>query len=138
MFNKQQPKSLIVVGAGAIGMEFGYFYHTMGTKVTVIEMMPRILPVEDDDICTAMEKLYRKHGMEIRTNTGVVNIEKTGGGVKVTVAPMVAGADGKMSADQSKKETIEAEKVLLAIVHVYEIIISNELPCFFNFFQHSF
>ncbi|MFO0832897.1 MAG: dihydrolipoyl dehydrogenase [Phycisphaerales bacterium] len=119
MFNKQQPKSLIVVGAGAIGMEFGYFYHTMGTKVTVIEMMPRILPVEDDDICTAMEKLYKKHGMEIRTNTGVVNIEKTGpagsGGVKVTVAPMVAGPDGKMGPDISRKETVEADKVLLAI-----------------------
>lgn len=115
MFNKSQPKSLIVVGAGAIGMEFGYFYHTFGTKVTVIEMMPRILPVEDDDICVAMEKVFKKHGMDIRTNTGVVNIEKTGTGVKVTVAPMAQGPDGKMAPDQAKKETLEAEKVLLAI-----------------------
>jgi dihydrolipoamide dehydrogenase len=115
MFNKQQPKSLIVVGAGAIGMEFGYFYHTMGTKVTVIEMMPRILPVEDDDVCTAMVKVYKKHGMDLRTNTGVVNIEKTSAGVKITVAPMTQSADGKMSPDQSKKETIEADRVLLAI-----------------------
>lgn len=115
MYNKAQPKSLIVVGAGAIGMEFGYFYHTFGTKVTVIEMMPRILPVEDDDVCVAMEKVFKKHGMEIRTNTGVVNIEKTAAGVKVTVAPMVKGADGKMGPDQAKKETLEADKVLLAI-----------------------
>lgn len=115
MFNKTQPKSLIVVGAGAIGMEFGYFYHTLGTKVTVVEMMPRIVPVEDDDVCTTLEKVYKKHGMEIRTNTGVVNIEKTGAGVKVTVAPMVKGADGKMAPDQAKKETLEADKVLLAI-----------------------
>ena len=115
MFNKAQPKSLIVVGAGAIGMEFGYFYHTFGTKVTVIEMMPRILPVEDDDVSVAMEKVYKKHGMDLRTNTGVVNIEKTATGVKVTIAPMVKGTDGKMGADQSKKETIEADKVLLAI-----------------------
>ena len=115
MFNKAQPKSLIVVGAGAIGMEFGYFYHTFGTKVTVIEMMPRILPVEDDDVCVAMEKVFKKHGMDLRTNTGVVNIEKTATGVKVTVAPMVKAADGKMAPDQSKKETLEADKVLLAI-----------------------
>ena len=110
MFNKAQPKSLIVVGAGAIGIEFGYLYHTFGTKVTVVEMLPRILPVEDDDVCTAMERLYKKHGMEIKTNTGVTNIEKTAGGVKVTVAPMLNGKP-----DESKKETLEAEKVLLAI-----------------------
>ena len=119
MNNKAQPKSLIVVGAGAIGMEFGYFYHTFGTKVTVIEMMPRIVPVEDDDIGIALEKVYKKHGMDIRTSTGVMNIEKTAqagsGGVKVTVAPMVKGADGKMAPDASKKEVLEAEKVLLAI-----------------------
>jgi dihydrolipoamide dehydrogenase len=115
MNNKAQPKSLIVVGAGAIGMEFGYFYHTFGTKVTVIEMMPRIVPVEDDDIGIALEKVYKKHGMDIRTSTGVMNIEKTATGVKVTVAPMVKGADGKMAPDASKKEVLEAEKVLLAI-----------------------
>jgi dihydrolipoamide dehydrogenase len=115
MNNKAQPKSLIVVGAGAIGMEFGYFYHTFGTKVTVIEMMPRIVPVEDDDIGVALEKVYKKHGMDIRTSTGVMNIEKTATGVKVTVAPMVKGADGKMAPDASKKEVLEAEKVLLAI-----------------------
>ncbi len=115
MFNKQQPKSLIVVGAGAIGMEFGYFYHTFGTKVTVIEMMPRILPVEDDDVCVAIEKVFKKHGMDLRTGTGVMNIEKTATGVKVTVAPMVKGADGKMAPDASKKEVLEAEKVLLAV-----------------------
>jgi dihydrolipoamide dehydrogenase len=115
MYNKSQPKSLIVVGAGAIGMEFGYFYHTFGTKVTVIEMMPRILPVEDEDVSVALEKVYRKHGMDLRTNTGVVNIEKTASGVKVTIAPMAKGADGKMAPDQSKKEVLEAEKVLLAI-----------------------
>jgi len=115
MFNKEQPKRLIVVGAGAIGMEFAYFYHQFGTKVTVIEMMPRILPVEDDEISAAMEKVYRKHGMEIRTNTTTLGIEKTATGVKVTVAPMVTGADGKAAPDQSKKEVIEGDKVLLAI-----------------------
>ncbi|MBN8643766.1 MAG: dihydrolipoyl dehydrogenase [Planctomycetes bacterium] len=110
MNTKDQPKSLIVIGAGAIGMEFAYFYHTYGTKVTVIEMLPRILPVEDDDISAALEKIYKKKGMDIRTGTTTLNVEKTGAGVKVTVAPFVNG-----KADESKKETIEADKVLLAI-----------------------
>ncbi len=110
MFNKHKPKSLIVVGAGAIGMEFGYFYHQMGTKVTVIEMQDSILPVEDIDVSIAMTKLYKKHGFDIRTGTTTTNVEKTPTGVKVTVAPFVNG-----KADESKKETLEAEKVLLAI-----------------------
>ncbi|MDX2016645.1 MAG: dihydrolipoyl dehydrogenase [Planctomycetota bacterium] len=115
MYNKSQPKSLIVIGAGAIGMEFGYFYHTFGTKVTVIEMQPRILPVEDDDASAAVDKVFRKHGMDIRTSTTTLGIEKTASGVKVTVAPVITGPDGKPKGDESKKETLEAEKVLLAI-----------------------
>ncbi len=110
MFNKQQPKKLIVVGAGAIGIEFAYFYHTLGTQVTIIEMMDRILPVEDKDVSEAMTKLYRKHGFDIRTSTTTTNVEKTATGVKVTIAPFVNG-----KADDSKKETLEADKVLLAI-----------------------
>ncbi|MBC7835418.1 MAG: dihydrolipoyl dehydrogenase [Phycisphaerales bacterium] len=115
MNTKAMPKSLVVVGSGPIGMEFAYFYHTFGCKVTVVEMLPRIVPLEDDDVCVALEKHYRKAGMEIRTSTTTTNVEQTGAGVKVTVAPMVAGADGKMKPDESKKEVIEAEKVLLAI-----------------------
>ncbi len=110
MNTKEQPKSLIVIGAGAIGMEFAYFYHTYGTKVTVVEMLPRILPVEDDDISAALEKLYKKSGMTLMTSTTTTNVEKTKDGVKVTVAPF---KDGK--ADDSKKQTLEADKVLLAI-----------------------
>jgi len=106
----KQPKSLIVVGAGAIGMEFAYFYHSFGTKVTVVEMLPRILPVEDDDVSVALEKVYKKMGMDIRTSTTTTAVEKTKTGVKVTVAPV---KDGKP--DDSKKEVLEAEKVLLAI-----------------------
>jgi dihydrolipoamide dehydrogenase len=115
MNTRAMPKSLVIIGAGAIGMEFAYFYHTFGTKVTVIEMMPRILPVEDEEISAALEKIYRKHGMEIRTSTTTTNVEKTASGVKVTIAPVVKGADGRMTGDESKKETIEAEKVLLAV-----------------------
>jgi dihydrolipoamide dehydrogenase len=110
MYNKLQPKTLIVVGAGAIGMEFAYFYHSMGTKVTVIEMLDRILPVEDKDISDALFKLYKKAGMDIRTSTTTTAVEKTGSGVKVTIAPF---ANGK--ADESKKETLEADRILLAV-----------------------
>ncbi|MCA9279977.1 MAG: dihydrolipoyl dehydrogenase [Phycisphaeraceae bacterium] len=110
MYNKEQPKSLIVVGAGAIGMEFGYFYHQMGTKVTIIEMQDRILPVEDGEVSKAMDRVYKKEGYDIRTSTMTMNIETTKTGVKVTVAPM---KDGK--ADESKKEVLSADRVLLAI-----------------------
>ena len=91
-------------------MEFAYFYHSMGTKVTIIEMLDRVLPVEDKDVSTAMGKLYAKHGMTIMTGHGTTAVEKTGAGVKVTVAPMVNGKP-----DESKKQVLEAEKVLLAI-----------------------
>jgi dihydrolipoamide dehydrogenase len=105
-----QPKSLIVIGAGAIGMEFAYFYNAYGTKVTVVEMMPRILPVEDEDVCSALAKIYTKAGMTLMTSTTTTNVEKTATGVKVTVAPFVNG-----KADESKKQVLEAEKCLLAI-----------------------
>ncbi|MBX3358708.1 MAG: dihydrolipoyl dehydrogenase [Phycisphaeraceae bacterium] len=110
MYNKEQPKKLVVVGAGAIGMEFAYFYHSMGTQVTVVEMMPAVLPVEDKDISAALEKLYTKHGMRILTSHTTTAVEKTKDSVKVTVAPW---ANGK--ADESKKEVLEADRVLLAV-----------------------
>ncbi|TVQ32419.1 MAG: dihydrolipoyl dehydrogenase [Phycisphaeraceae bacterium] len=110
MNQPSMPESMVIVGAGAIGMEFAYFYHTFGTKVTVIEMLPRILPVEDEEICSALEKHYKKAGMDIRTSTTTTAVETTKKGVKVTVAPF---KDGK--ADEKNKKTIEADKVLLAI-----------------------
>ncbi|MBL8965043.1 MAG: dihydrolipoyl dehydrogenase [Phycisphaeraceae bacterium] len=115
MNTREMPASLIVIGAGAIGMEFAYFYSTFGTKVTVVEMMPRILPVEDDEISAALEKIYRKHGMDIRVSTTTIGVEKLAGGVKVTVAPVVKAADGRMAGDESKKEVLQADKVLLAV-----------------------
>jgi len=110
MFNKEKPKKLVVIGAGAIGMEFAYFYHCMGTEVTVVEMLDRILPVEDAEVSAALAKLYTKHGMKFMTSTTTTGVEKTKGGVKVTVAPFVNG-----KADESKKQVLEADRVLLAI-----------------------
>ena len=110
MYNKERPKKLVVIGAGAIGMEFAYFYHSMGTQVTIVEMMDRIVPVEDKDVSVALQKLYTKHGMTIKTSTTTTAVEKTASGVKVTVAPFVNG-----KADESKKEVLEADRVLLAV-----------------------
>src|SRR5690606_24989644 len=81
----EKPKSMIVVGSGAIGVEFAYFYHSMGTKVTIVEFMPRIVPVEDEDISKELEKIYKKKGMDIMTNASVEKVEASGNGVKATV-----------------------------------------------------
>ncbi|MFG0247066.1 MAG: dihydrolipoyl dehydrogenase [Phycisphaerales bacterium JB052] len=111
MHNKERPNKLIIVGAGAIGMEFGYVYKNFGTEVTIIEMMDRLVPIEDEQVGKEMTKIYKKHGFDVRVKTGVLDIDTKGKGVKVTVAPM--GKDGKP--DESKKEVIEGDKVLLAI-----------------------
>ena len=81
----EQPKSMIVVGSGAIGIEFADFYNSMGTKVTVVEFMPNIVPVEDEDVSKHVEKSLKKSGIEIMTNASVESIDTSGTGVKATV-----------------------------------------------------
>ncbi len=80
------PSSLIIVGAGAIGIEFAYFYNAMGTKVTVLEMMPSILPVEDRELTKSLESSLKKQGIDIRTETHVENVTVTDTGVNVSTA----------------------------------------------------
>ena len=80
-----QPKSMIVCGSGAIGSEFAYFYNSMNTKVTIVEFMPRIVPVEDEDISKELEKQFKKQGIEIMTNSEVLKVDTSGTGVKATV-----------------------------------------------------
>jgi dihydrolipoamide dehydrogenase len=81
----EQPKSMIVVGSGAIGVEFADFYNTMGTKVTIVEFMPNIVPVEDEDVSKHLEKSLKKSGIEIMTNASVESVDTTGNGVKAQV-----------------------------------------------------
>ncbi len=81
----EQPKSMIIVGSGAIGVEFAYVYNSMGTKVTIVEFLPRIVPVEDEDISKELEKQYKKMGVEIMTNASVESVDTSGAGVKATV-----------------------------------------------------
>ncbi len=100
---KEQPKELIIIGAGAIGVEFAYFYSVLGTKVTIIEMMDTIVPVEDAEVSKQLEASFKKRGMEIYTSTKVEKAEVHGSTVKVTIEK-----------DGEKKE-LTADKVLSAI-----------------------
>jgi dihydrolipoamide dehydrogenase len=79
----QQPKHLVIIGAGAIGVEFAYFYHSIGTKVTLLEMMPQILPIEDREVADTLAKRYRKLGMDVLVNAMVSKVETASKGVKV-------------------------------------------------------
>lgn len=97
------PSSLIVVGAGAIGIEFAYFYSVLGTKVTIIEMLDRILPVEDREVSDALAKSFKKRGIEIHTGAVVESAVPGNDGVKVTI-----NKDGK-------KIELKGDKVLSAI-----------------------
>ncbi|HEU5396357.1 MAG TPA: FAD-dependent oxidoreductase, partial [Verrucomicrobiae bacterium] len=102
MVLEQQPKSIIIVGAGAIGVEFAYFFNAFGTKVTLVEMMPNILPLEDAEISQTLEKAFAKQGIQVLSGTKVVKTESTDNGVKISV-------EGR------KAETLEAEVCLVAI-----------------------
>ena len=100
---EKQPKKLIIVGSGAIGVEFAYFYNAMGTEVTVVEYMPRIVPVEDEDVSKLLERSFKKSGIKIMTSTEVTAVDASGEGVKATVKT------------KKGEETLEADVVLSAV-----------------------
>lgn len=103
MVPKALPKSLIIVGSGAIGIEFASFYQMMGVKVTVIEMLSRILPQEDEEISLLAQKSFEKHGITFHLNTSVDKVDPQPNGVKVVVK------------SEKGVETLTAEKIILAI-----------------------
>ena len=98
----KQPKSIIVVGSGAIGVEFGYFYNSMGTKVTIVEFMPRIVPVEDEEISKELEKNFKKQGITVMTSAEVTSVNTSGAGVvakvKTATGEVLLEADVLLSA----------------------------------------
>ena len=98
-----QPKSIIVVGSGAIGVEFGYFYNSMGTKVTIVEFLPRVVPVEDEDISKELDKNLKKQGIDIMVSSEVISVDTSGAGVKAKVKT----ANGEV--------TLEADILLSAV-----------------------
>ena len=81
----KQPKKLVVVGSGAIGVEFAYFYNAIGTEVTIVEYLPNIVPVEDDEVSKQLEKSFKKSGINIKTNSSVESVDTSGKGCVVTV-----------------------------------------------------
>lgn len=85
MVLEKMPKKMVIVGSGAIGVEFAYFYNTIGVDVTIVEFMPRIVPVEDEEVSKALERNFKKAGMKIMTKSEVTNVDTKGKGCKVTV-----------------------------------------------------
>ncbi|WP_299391535.1 dihydrolipoyl dehydrogenase [uncultured Gelidibacter sp.] len=100
---KEQPKKMIVVGSGAIGVEFAYFYNSMGTDVTIVEFLPNVVPVEDEDVSKQLEKSFKKSGIKIMTSSEVTKVDTSGEGVVATVKT----AKGE--------ETLEADIILSAV-----------------------
>jgi len=100
---EKQPKKLIIVGSGAIGVEFAYFYNAMGTEVTVVEYMSRIVPVEDEEISKQLERSFKKSGIKIMTSTEVTAVDTSGKGVKAIVKT------------KKGEDTLEADVVLSAV-----------------------
>lgn len=100
---EEQPKKMIVVGSGAIGIEFAYFYNAMGTEVTVVEFLPRIVPIEDEEVSKQLERSFKKTGIKIMTSSEVTNVDTSGEGVKATVKT------------NKGEEVLEADIVLSAV-----------------------
>ena len=103
MVLEKQPESMVVVGSGAIGTEFAYFYHTIGTKVTLVEYMPNIVPLEDEDVSKQLERTFKKSKMKVMTNSSVESVDTKGNKCKVVVKT------------KKGEETIEADIVLSAV-----------------------
>ena len=97
------PESIAIIGGGAIGVEFAYFFSTFGADVTIIEMMPQLLPVEDEEIAQTVEKSFTKMGMKVRTSTAVKKVEKTDGGLNIIIEK------------EGQEESISAAIVLNAV-----------------------
>jgi len=98
------PKTMIVVGAGAVGVEFASIFNSFGTQVTILEMLPRVVPVEDEEISAELDKAFRKKGIQIHTDSTVESVKKDAKGVVVTFKHM----DGT-------PQTLAAEKILIAV-----------------------
>ncbi|MFY0715198.1 dihydrolipoyl dehydrogenase [Seonamhaeicola sp. NFXS20] len=99
----KQPKKMIVVGSGAIGVEFAYFYNSMGTEVTIVEYLPNIVPVEDEDVSKQVERSFKKNGVKIMTSAEVTSVDTSGDGVKATIKT------------KKGEEILEADIILSAV-----------------------
>ena len=101
---KKQPKRMLVVGSGAIGVEFAYFYHSIGTEVQLVEMIDRILPQEDEEVSSYMQSHFKKKGMQIHTSCKVEAVKKTKQGIEV-----------HLTDNDSKKQVLTCDVLLSAV-----------------------
>jgi dihydrolipoamide dehydrogenase len=97
MILENAPKKLLIVGSGAIGVEFAYYYNALGTEVTIVEFLPRIVPVEDEEVSKTLEKIFKKSGMNIHVNAEVTKVDTSGAGCVATVK--TATGEIKIEAD---------------------------------------
>src|SRR5260370_39585913 len=93
---KELPKSIVIVGAGAVGVEFASIYRSFDCEVTIVEMLPRLVPVEDEEVSKELARVYRKRGINFHTSAKVDKVEKTKSGVAVTIT--AAGKQQKIEA----------------------------------------
>lgn len=101
---KAVPKTLAIIGAGAVGVEFGSIFARFGSQVTIVEMLPRVVPVEDEEISKGLERQFRKAKIRVETGARAENVRKTPGGVKLS-----------LTLSNGKQEELEAEKLLVAV-----------------------
>ena len=99
----KQPKKMIIVGSGAIGVEFAYFYNSMGTEVVIVEFLPNLVPLEDEEVSKQFEKSFKKSGIKVMTNSSVTKVDTSGKGVKATIKT------------KNGEEVMEADVVLSAV-----------------------
>jgi dihydrolipoamide dehydrogenase len=102
---KNPPKSIVIIGAGAIGVEFAYFFNAFGSKVTLVEMLPQIVPVEDEDVAKALQRSFEKQGMTVHVNTKVENVRVKKDKVELSL----------IKAGETNSTEVEAETLLIAI-----------------------
>src|SRR5205085_454534 len=103
ILTEELPSSIIIAGAGAIGVEFAYVLHNYGIKVTIVEFLDRMVPLEDAEVSAELLKRYKRLGISVLTSTRVESVDETGSGVRVTVS------------SKGRSQTLEADKLLQAI-----------------------
>ncbi len=103
----QIPKSLMIIGAGAVGVEFASMFQRFGSQVSIFEMLPRLVPVEDEEVSKELERVFKKNKIRVETGAKCENVEKTATGVKM-----------KVTLSSGKVEEVEAEKLLVAVGRV--------------------
>src|SRR3546814_7753695 len=126
MVPETMPKSLLVIGSGAIGIEFASFFRTLGAEVTVVELLPQILPVEDEEIAKHAHKRFEKQGMKILTEAKVTAVKKNSGNVTATIEDK-AGKKSEITV-RSEEHTSELQSLMRISYAVFGLKKKKQIP----------